>query len=64
MGMLTQATLTSSLASSLGLVEVGIVISIFLYGISVAQAYVYYQYDFKDGIWLRTLVSYCTFDIR
>jgi len=47
----------SKLDLSLGALEVSILISTILYGISILQVFLYSERGFKDPLWLRTLVS-------
>jgi len=48
----------SLLDKTVGAVEIGILISIFLYGIYVVQAFIYSQADSKDKLWLKCLVVF------
>jgi len=48
----------SLLDKTLGALEIGILISTFLYGIYIVQAFIYSQADFKDMLWLKWLVLF------
>jgi hypothetical protein len=39
-----------------GVIQVGILISTFLYGIATVQAYIYSRASGRDPVWLKTLV--------
>ena len=52
-----RGTLMSVLDETLGAVEIGVIVSMFLYGIFTVQIFFYYQANMKDRIWLKCLVS-------
>jgi hypothetical protein len=47
----------TSLDSTLGALEIGILIGTTLYGISTVQVFLYTERNFKDPLWLRVMVS-------
>jgi hypothetical protein len=47
----------STLDAKFGVIEVGILISTFLYGITTVQTYVYFRASRHDPLWLKTLVK-------
>ncbi|KAF9456597.1 hypothetical protein BDZ94DRAFT_1275250 [Collybia nuda] len=48
-----------ALHSTLGAVQIGIIISVCLYGVLCVQAFTYYQAGFKDSLHTRLLVVWC-----
>ena len=48
----------SLLDDTLGALEIGIIFSIFLYGIFTIQTYLYTQGRISDPLWIKFLVSY------
>jgi len=50
----------STLDLTLGALEVSIILSTILYGISILQVFLYSERGFKDPLWLRSLVSRMT----
>jgi len=46
----------SVLDETLGAVEIGVIVSMFLYGIFTVQIFLYQQANMKDRIWLKCLV--------
>ncbi|KAH9918664.1 uncharacterized protein B0H18DRAFT_882644 [Fomitopsis serialis] len=48
----------ASIDLTAGAVEVGIVISTFLYGIATVQAYIYSRSNHQDPLWLKSLVRF------
>ncbi|KAF9468249.1 hypothetical protein BDZ94DRAFT_1154223 [Collybia nuda] len=47
-----------SLDLEIGAVEIGILISTFLYGIATVQTYIYFRESTRDPRWLRAMVNY------
>jgi len=56
MSLVITATMPS-LDASLGAIEIGVIVSSALFGLLIVQCYTYYQADFKDEWFLKTLVS-------
>lgn len=53
----TLPNLPTSLATTLGAVEIGVMLSAVLYGVTTLQTYIYWQTPNQDKRWLRYLVA-------
>ena len=49
--------MAATLDLTLGVIEIGAMVSIFIYGIITVQVYIYTQANFKDNFAIRLLVS-------
>ncbi|KAJ3781210.1 hypothetical protein GGU10DRAFT_367470 [Lentinula aff. detonsa] len=47
----------ASLGLTLGVLEIGVLISSTLYGVTSMQLYIYYKNGFKDKLWIKLLVA-------
>lgn len=49
--------LPPTLATTLGAIEIGVMLAAVLYGVTTLQTYIYWQTPKRDKLWLRSLVA-------